>query len=149
MPEPTLSIALSPSSLGLAIFQGQDLTFLETHLFQAIPKPAEAVAGFVLRCIDDFNPAAAVMQDATDEPPEIRAAVVQALRGSNRPISEISGEEVLASFGNPPLESKDELRQLMRVLFPQIPSNWWLFSCLDAVAAGLHFETQRLLADNQ
>lgn len=145
MTESTLSIALSQESLGLAIFQGQCLTFLEAHSLHSVPKPAEASAGFVLRCIDSFNPAVAVMQRSSDELPDIRAAVLEALRASNRPLSEISEHEVLASFGEPPVESKEELRSLMRVLFPQIPSTRLVFSCLDAVATGLHFETQRLL----
>ena len=129
MPEPTLSIALSQDSLGLAIFQGQRLTFLETHSLQAVSKPAEASAGYVLRCIDSFSPAVAVIQRSADESPDIRAAVLEALRACNRPISEISEQEVLASFGDPPISSKEELRQLMRVLFPQIPSSRLVFSC--------------------
>lgn len=146
MQEPTLSIALSQDSLGLAIFQGQRLTFLEAHSLEAAPKPADTSAGFVLRCIDNFNPVMVVMQPFSDETPEVRSAVLTALRAANRPISEITEQELLASFGDPPIGSKEELRQLMRILFPQIPSGRLVFSCLEAVAAGLHFETQRILA---
>jgi hypothetical protein len=144
----TLSIALPHDSLGLAIFQGPRLTFLEAHSLQTLPKPAEASAGFVLRCIDTFSPAVAVMQYSSDEAAEIRAAVLEALRASNRAVSEIAEQDLLASFGEPPIASKEELRQVMAILFPQIPMKRLFFSCLDAVAIGLHFETQRLLADD-
>jgi len=142
----TLSIALSHESLGLAIFQGPRLTFLEAHSLQAVPKSAEASAGFALRCIETFSPAVAVMQCPPNESPEIRAAILEVLRASNRPLSEIPEQEVLASFGEPPIASKEELELLMRVLFPQIPMKKLFLSCLDAVATGLHFETKRLLA---
>lgn len=142
----TLSIALSREGLGLAIFQGPRLTFLEAHSLQTVPNPAEASAGIVLRCIDAFHPAAAVVQRSSDESSDIHAAVLEALRASNRPVSEISEQDLFASFGDPPIADKEELRQLMRVLFPHIPIKRLFLSCLDAVATGLHFETQRLLA---
>lgn len=70
-------------------------------------------------------------------------------RPSKHPVYEISGQEILESFGDPPLESKEELRYMMRVLFPQIPSSQLVLSSLDAVAAGLHFETKRLLTTDR
>lgn len=146
MPQPTLSIAISQASLGLAIFLEQRLTFLEVHSLQGLPKPAEASPGYVLRCVDKFRPERALMQRSPDEPENVRAAVFEALRAVNCPLQEIPEQEVFSSFGDPPIADKQELRSLIRALFPQVPSTQLVFSCLDAVAAGLHFETMRLLA---
>jgi|SRR6185437_3626522 len=145
MPKPTLSIALSQTSLGLAIFEEHRLNFLEAYSLETLPKAHDAAAGYVLRCVDSFNPALVVMQRSPDTLPDIRAAIFEALRAANRPVSEISEEEVIASFGEPPLNDKTELRQLMRVLFPQIPSGGLVFTSLDAVATGLCFQTKLLL----
>lgn len=149
MSKPTLSIAISEKNLGLAVFQEQQLTFLEAHSLAGVPKPAEASAGFIFRAMDSFNPDTAVLQCSPEEPENIRAAILEALHTANCPVQEISEQQVLASFGDPPIESKEELRYLMRVLFPQLPVTRLVFSCLDAVATGLYFETQRLLADDQ
>lgn len=78
MSESSLSIALSQHSLGLAIFKGQQLLFLEAHWLSGLPKAAEASAGFVLRCIDTFHPGSAVIQERSDEAPDTRAAVLDA-----------------------------------------------------------------------
>ena len=144
--EPTLSIAISQDTLGLAVFMEQRLIFLEAHALADIPKAAEASAGFILRIIDSFHPDIAAVQRSSEEPANIHDAVIEALRTADCPVQEITEQEVLASFGDPPIENKDELRQLMRVLFPQVPSSRLVFSCLDAVATGLHCQTSRLLA---
>jgi hypothetical protein len=148
MQNQTLSIALSQDSLGLAVFKEQQLEYLEAYSLRAMPKAAEASAGYVLRCIATFLPTTAVLHDAPNTSSEIREAITEALKASGRPVYEISAQEILASFGDPPLESKEELRYMMRVLFPQIPSSQLVLSSLDAVASGLHFQTKRLLAAN-
>src|SRR5437588_10201371 len=144
MSDQTLSIAISKGGLGLAIFQGQHLISLEAHTFTILLK-AESSAGHIFKCIERFGPNVAVVQRSTDEPPAIRTAVLEALRACNRPVFEISERDVFTSFGNPPLENKQELRQFIRILFPQIPRGRFVLSCLDAVATGLFFETKRLL----
>jgi hypothetical protein len=145
MQEQTLSISLSPESLGLAVFHGQRLKQLEAYWLHAMPKAAEACAGYVLRCIDTFNPTVALMQKQSGESPDVRLVILEALRATSRPVIEVEDKELFASYGDPPLVKKEELHQLVRSLFPQIPSNRLVLSCLDAVAAGLHFETKRLL----
>src|SRR5437899_1190436 len=98
MENQTLSIAFSQDSLGLAIFKEQQLEYLEAHSLRAMPKAAEASAGYVLRCIATFLPATAVLHDAANTSPEIREAITEALKASGRPVYEISEREILASF---------------------------------------------------
>lgn len=103
MQEQTLSIALSPESLGLAVFNGQQLKYLEAYWLHAMPKPADASAGYVLRCIDTFNPTVAVMQAQSDGLPAVRIAILEALRAASRPVIEITEQEIFNSFGDPPI----------------------------------------------
>lgn len=144
MQQQTLSIALSSESLGLAIFQGQHLMHLEAYWLHAVPKAAETSRGHLLRSIETFDPTIAIVQPHSG-PPDVQAAIVEALRSASRPVVEVEEEDVMRSFGEPQIQDKNQLHQLVRALFPQIPSTRLVLSCLDAVAAGLYFETRRLL----
>jgi len=147
MPERILSIALSKNSLGIAILEGQHLISLEAHVFETTP--AEHISGPIYRCIEHFKPSAAAIQNSSSHSPEMHTAALGALRATNTPAQEISEGEIFASFGEPPIENRDELRRVVRVLFPQIPAGRMVLACLDAVATGLCFGTKRLLNINQ
>lgn len=145
--EKALAIAISSDSFSLAIFERQNPIFLEVHSHQNVPKHSDAAAGHVHRCLEHFLPTAIVLHKTREES-DVCTAVINALRIHNKPVFEIEESAVLASFGEPPLQDKDELRQLMRILFPQIPSNNLLLCCFDALALGLYFQTKQLLNVN-
>src|SRR5438067_198297 len=110
MQNQTLSIAISQDTLGLAIFKAQQLEYLEGYSLRAVPKAAEASAGYVLRCMATFFPTTVVLHAAPNALPQIRKAISDALKASGCPVYGISEQEILASFGDPPLENKEELR---------------------------------------
>lgn len=149
MSERTLAIAIAKGGLGLAIFEGQHPICLEAHSLNKTPKAADFSAGHIFKCVERFGPAIAVIEQSSETPEDLHNAVLEGLRACNRPIFDVSEAEVLKSFGDPPPGTKKELRQLVRVLFPQIPAGPPLLCCLDAVATGLYFETKRLLSLKQ
>jgi hypothetical protein len=145
----SISFKISPKEVSYAVFREQRLVFWETHSYLSTPKQnVKNAIGDVARCIDRFKTTAAALEplQSDDETFQLQGAVKEALRNLAVPIFEISEQELFDSFGLPALKTRQELRETVISIFPQLESSRFMNSCLDAAALGLHFETSRILS---
>ena len=140
---------ICPKEMGYAVFRGQKLIFWQSHSYLCPASQIERrVIGDIVRCIVRFNIRSAVLDilSKNDESAQLKSVAKEAIRNQAIPIFEIPEQELLSSFGHPPLKTRQELRKAVLSIFPQFESSRFMNSCLDAAALGLYFETNRILS---
>lgn len=147
----SISFKISSAELGFAVFSRQKLMFWEAHHYVCESREVEAkLIAEAVRAVEKFSVAAVVLEPLSAM--EVKAAgfgttLRTRLRDVNAiPIFEITEQQVFESFAFPAVGSRDELRQILATVFPQLQSNCLARHCLDAAALGLYFETDRLLS---
>lgn len=145
----SVSLKISPKEISYVVFREQRLIFWETHSYLSTSKETVKNAiGDIVRCIDRFEATAAALEsfEGNDQELQLQGAVKETLRSLAIPIFEISEPELFDSFGLPALKTRQELRQAVLSIFPQLETSRFMNSCLDAAALGLHLETSRILS---
>lgn len=148
MNERSIAILFRPRLLAYAIFQSQTLVFWQEQSAPGpLDKSADLFSDQIISAIDHFNVTSAVLL-TTGRHRRSAETAKGAIRKHGTPLFEVAESELFKSFGVPSLKDRATLRQLITAIFPQLsfapPKTW----CFEAVALGVHFETERILTPN-
>ena len=149
-----LTLRIERRSVDAAFFSGTELRGLR---FRSLPSRTEAAesaaAGFVAALLSDFQPECAAME-ALHRPygahrAQIYQVVREQLKNAGLPISVVDLASVLTSFSHPPLRSRRELREVLASMYKAILLRRRQVTGWDAVALGLHVQTERFFTSNE
>jgi hypothetical protein len=136
--------------VAVAILNGDHLHHTDGIQLSSSPEKALASAvGFITRRVMekfDFESAAFEIIPNGHEVQRLilHQATVQALGAKAIGILETSKADLFQAFGNPPLHSRKELREILSRIYPALdsePGGPWIH---DAAALGLYVQTERL-----
>jgi len=148
-PSVLLSIRFSRRSVGVAVFIGLQLEYTQSRQFSSGVDRAEAsLTGLLNWLLASFNVESAAIEGATEStrPRQARLlrAAVAVIRNASIPIWDISEQDLLTGFGQPPLKNRHQLRMLMCRIWPALNARGTAHWILDAVAIGLHTQLECL-----
>jgi hypothetical protein len=144
------AIRIDRRSVAVAILNGDHLHHTDARQLSSSPDKALASAvGFITRRVMekfDFESAAFEIIPNGHEVQRLilHRATVQALSAKAIGILETSKADLLQAFGNPPVDSRKELREIIARIYPTLdsePGGPWIH---DAAALGLYVQTERL-----
>jgi hypothetical protein len=124
--------------------------FWEAHHYVCETSEIETkLVSEAVRAVEKFGVTAVVFESLPEmdaKAGQFATAVKNRLRDLAIPTFDITEQQLFDSFAFPSIQSRQELRQIVVTLFPQLQSSRLAQHCLDAAADGLYFETNRLLA---
>jgi hypothetical protein len=136
-------------SVAVAIFNGDVLDYTQVRQLSSAQDRAQAsTIGFVKWILGTFGIESAAIETARLGQ-DIRRAVltntvVDVLRAEAIPLWQVSKGELLAAYGQRPLKSRRQLREVVTGLWPLLRSGSARAQVVDAVALGLFVQTERL-----
>lgn len=138
-------------SASVAVFSSRHLEFLEVkHLSNAPEKAVETLQRFVGWTFENFHPEmAALGRDEEERRPRaafLARAVEEQLLRYGVPVWKIVDSQLLEAYGIPALTRKQELRDIGRLMWPQILKGDDVG--VDAALIGLFVQVERLLSKN-
>jgi hypothetical protein len=138
-------------SIAVAVFHGTHLDYAAVKQLASDHQKAEVSAiGFVNWITSTFHITSAVMEIFENGQEMLRAqlhlAISQNLNSGGAAIYKVGNAELFEAFGNPPIKSRKELRQVITTIWPILETKResGIGTKLDAVALGLYFQTERL-----
>jgi hypothetical protein len=144
------AIRIDRRAVAVAILNGDHLHHTDVLQLSSSPEKALASAvSFITRRVMekfDFESAAFEIIPNGHEVQRLilHQAAVQALGAKAIGILETSKSDLFQAFGNPPLHSRKELREIISRIYPALdsePGGPWIH---DAAALGLYVQTERL-----
>ncbi len=152
MPTPlSAAVAIHRRSMAIALFRGIQLEDIQQHQLPNDPaKAVDSLSAFIHRAISLFNIQNAFINGADVQSGRIELFYTQAegiFRTEGIPIEKTSQSKLFESFRMPPLLRMDQLREIVRLIWPSLAAA--AKPALDAAALGLHCAVERLFRINQ
>jgi hypothetical protein len=145
-----LALKIERRSVAAAVFLGEHLDYTqERHLSSSREKAEASVSAFLNQLLSIFD-VESVALERTGLNADIQRAVLSrlvthAVRERGIPVWEISKQELLEGYGEPPLKSRKELRQVITGIWPMIAGSHGKLFVQDAAALGLYVQVERKL----
>jgi hypothetical protein len=135
-------------AIAVAIFSGDHLEYTQVRQLASMKdKALSSAVGFVNWIVDQFIVDAAALEAIDDNPEVLRSAVsravAQALAQHVLPIQRVSKAQLLSAYGQPPLRSRRELREVVTDIWPVLIGNKGQPFIQDAAALGLYVQSER------
>jgi hypothetical protein len=147
-PSKLVALKVERRSLAMAIFIDQRLDYTDVRqLSSSEEKADESAVGFLNWALSIFpigSAALEVVAGAEIRRARLNRAILDAFRGRGIPVWEITPEELLGAFGEPPLRARREVREVVLSIWPILDDRKEEPSILDAAALGLLVQTKRL-----
>lgn len=144
-----LAIKIERRSMAIAVFSDTHPSYTQAReLSSAEERATASVVAFLHWALATFRVESAVAEQAPTAS-EIRRnhlsqAVLATLRDAGVPVWQTGKQTLFDSFGLPPLKSRKEVRAVVAGIWPILGEGRRSAPILDAVALGLHFQTERL-----
>jgi hypothetical protein len=145
-----LALKIERRSVAGAVFLGEHLDYTQVrHLSSSREKAEASVAAFLNQMLSTFGIESVALERTGLKADAQRALlsrlVTQAVREKGIPIWEISKRELLEAYGEPPLKSRKDLRQVIAGIWPVIAGSHGKLFVQDAAALGLYVQVERKL----
>jgi hypothetical protein len=144
-------LAIRQSRRAVAIIVFKDLTpdYAQLrHLSSDGIRAKDSAVEFVHWILNHFDVDSAAIEPLPDKDLSKRAnlnrAILQTLRSEAVAVWPLTANELLEAFGYPPLKTREALRSLCAKMWPVIGRGAENDLLLDAAAAGLYVQTERL-----
>lgn len=146
------AIRIDRRAVAIAVMIGLHLDYTQTRQLSGdIGRAETTLVGFLNWMLATFEIESAAIEIVPGDSAMHRAllarSAIEALRSASIPIWEISKEELLASYGQPPLQSRKELRETIARIWPILNTRGNSPWALDAVALGLYVQVERLVLE--
>ncbi len=145
------AFSINRTSIACAIFSGVGLEFWQTKSLSTDTQAAyKDIANFIHETIEQCKITCTAIETLNASPTrDPRAALLRCaavlLQARKIPVTEVSEQTLLGSYGYPPPESRARLRQIAGEMFPQLDDFLYSEELLDAAALGLYVQTELLL----
>jgi len=150
-PSKLVALNVERRSLAMAIFIDQRLDYTDARqLSSSEEKANESAVGFLNWALSIFpigSAALEVIAGAEIRRARLNRSILEAFRERGIPVWEITPEELLGAFGEPPLRGRREVRETVLSIWPILDGRKAESSILDAAALGLLVQTKRLFGD--
>jgi len=146
-----LAIKMTGRTATAAVYFGCELHYTEIRqLASDLAQAKNSLVAFASSLIEHFHIDSAVSpESATDTRARaLTTAVLDLLREMAIPHWSIELAELFSAYGEAPLRSTRELREVVRGYWPHIIDEKDDGTYLDAAALGLYLQTDRMLSDN-
>jgi hypothetical protein len=144
-----LSIKIERRRIAIAVFTGLEIDDMQVRYLPPERSVAETrAASFIRWMISAYEPSIAAMifpNEIDKRRRPIALAIAEALRQEAIPIWEVQKEDLFKHFGNPPLASSRQLREIARRIWPAI-GGANSAPLLEAAALGLFIQLSRQYA---
>jgi hypothetical protein len=143
-----LALRVERRAVAAAVFDGDQLEFTQVRqLASAKDRALVSAEAFIARLAAHLPVDSAALEEM-DIAQEIHRrnvhdTVVRALHDQTLPIWTVPKPDLLGAFGQPPLRSRKELRQVITDIWPVLDGSGAQTFIQDAVALGLHVQTER------
>jgi hypothetical protein len=149
------AIRIERRAIAVAIFNGQQLTYPPiARQLSSDPDKALGSAAIFINSIRDkcsFANAAieALPEDCAAQRSRLTKIVIEVLIQRQIAISQFAKAEILAAFGHPRLRFRNEVREVMSAMWPEVNGGFGSPLIKDALALGLYCQVeQRLSLEN-
>ncbi|MGA2268773.1 MAG: hypothetical protein ABSH44_09920 [Bryobacteraceae bacterium] len=141
-----LAVRVERRSVAVAFFIGTQLDYVQIHhLPSARDKAGASAVGFINSMMSHLRVESAaleqVAQTSESQRVSLSAMLHVALTRHGLPVWTVDKQDLLASFGHPCPQSRREVREAVRTIWPVLATDG---SILDAVALGLYVQSERL-----
>jgi hypothetical protein len=144
-----IAIKIHRRVVASAVFSGRTLEHLDTlHLCNEPDAVTDTVARFFAWSVENFKPEAAAIGFSRAAQGERVKTLLEMAEGmfaaSGMPLWKIDDKTLLESFAVPKLKNKDQLKPIVRSLWPHLGNHQ--LPAFEAAALGLHVQVERLLS---
>jgi hypothetical protein len=148
-----MAVRIERRTVAAAIFQGDHLEYADARqLSSARDKAVASAVGFVNWMLARFPVESVALEsipnDGEFQRRVLHDAICSALRERATPIWEIPKAVLLEGYGDPPLKSRQQLREIATSVWPVIAGTRAKVFIQDAAALGLHVQIERLFIIN-
>jgi hypothetical protein len=138
-------------SIAAAVFIGTQLDYAQVKQLSSDHQKAETTAAaFINWILDSFDLTSAAIETFENGETLLRAQLnrrlEENLRSNGASLFKVGKAELLSAFGQPPVKSRKEVRQIVTTIWPILEAKResGIGTKLDAVALGLWVQTDRL-----
>lgn len=151
MPSKLVAFKIFRRSATVAVFQGQNLDFVDVRHLSNVPKVAvETLDRFMHWIVQNFHPATAALSfDEEEGHPRTKLltdATERRLLELGIPVWKVTDAELLQSYALPALNQKQDLRRIARAMWGYVAEQHQ--PALDAALVGLYVQVERLLSNH-
>jgi hypothetical protein len=145
-----LALKINRRSISAVVFADTHIDYTQVRTLVADEaRSLSSALGFVRWIARAFAVSGAALEHLPAES-RIRRAVLsrviaETLRSAAVPVWEVEKRDLLAAFASPPLRTRKELGEVVKTLWPMLASDPNESGMLDAAAAGLYLQIERLL----
>jgi hypothetical protein len=148
-----VAIRIERRCVATAVFTGRRLDAVRVRQLASDPVKAElSTAGFVRSIVGEFEIESAVLEHVSCPEDVQRTVLARAvshqLRESAVSLMEVDRRRVAAAFGHPPLVTRQDVRDAVLRIWPQLTPRRGQLCVLDAAAMGLFVQTEHLFSLN-
>src|ERR1700693_2087700 len=146
------AIRIERRAIAIASFTGERLKYppiarqLSSDSDKALGSAAIFVDHFRDKCAFDNTVLELLPQDSEAQRSQLAKIVTEVLIQRQTAIWQYPKAEVLAAYGNPPLDSRREVREVMSAMWPQINGGFGSDFIRNALALGLYCQVEQLFS---
>lgn len=152
MTQPILTIRITRRAIAAVVLANESLVIADgRHLSSRIDRAVPSALRYVNRLIELAAPAAVVVDAPTTQAagttPRILDGIEQLSHERHLPLIPVRAPEVLSAYGDPALETREELRDIVAAFWPEVDRSHGAIRRLvcDAAAAALFADCRRSL----
>jgi hypothetical protein len=144
-----LAVRIERRTVAMAVLKDVHLEYVKSRQLSSFSgKALASAAHFFERVLDDYPPTSAVLESVPLSRQGQRTQIVnimeEILGSRGVAITSVHRREVLAAFGNPPLRSRSQLRNVVQSIWPVLDMESGAPCARDAAGLGLYVQTECL-----
>jgi hypothetical protein len=148
-----ISIRIERRTVAAAIFYGEHLEYADSRQLSSVrDKALSSAVGFVTWILGRFQFESAALESIPNGHEILRRVlhdgICQTLRSHALPLWEIPKTVLFEGYGQPPVKSRAELREIATAIWPVIAGTHAKVFQQDAAVLGLHVQTERFFIIN-
>lgn len=144
------AVKVERRNIGVAVFDGTRIEYVEHHHLSSASHKAESSAlGFVHWIVSNFKMDSIALEEVDGNGSRravLSGLIADSLRRDGIFIWKVKKKALFQAFALPPAQTRKEVREIVRTIWPILEERKEDLPNLDAVALGLYVQTERLFA---